>query len=99
MTTERTLRACVVTALLVCVPAVARAVTVDDIIALSKSGVGEEILVAVIDADRTIFTLTRDQIVALQKAGVPAVVIVKMLGSAREFADPVPEPLIVGKKP
>jgi hypothetical protein len=99
MTTRRTLRACVLAAVLVCVPAIARAVTVDDIIALSKSGVGEEVLVALIDADRTIFTLTRDQIVALKQAGVPPGVIVKMIGSAREFVDPVPPPLIVGNTP
>jgi hypothetical protein len=77
-------------------PAVGRAVTLDDIIALSKAGVGSEILIAVIDADRTIFNLTTGEIVNLKKAGVPNDVIVKMLGTAREFVDEVPPPLIVG---
>jgi hypothetical protein len=77
-------------------PGVARAVTLDDIIALSKAGVSSEILVAVIDADRTIFNLTPADIVSLKKAGVPNDVIVKMLGTAREFVDEVPPPLIVG---
>jgi hypothetical protein len=77
-------------------PGVARAVTLDDIIALSKAGVSSEILVAVIDADRTIFNLTPGEIVNLKKAGVPNDVIVKMLGTAREFVDEVPPPLIVG---
>jgi hypothetical protein len=78
------------------VPAAARAVTLDDLIALTKAGVSAEILVAVIDADRTIFDLTTDEIVLLKKAGVPNSVIVKMLGTAREFVIEVPPPLIVG---
>jgi hypothetical protein len=77
-------------------PAAARAVTLDDIIALSKAGVTAEILVAVIDADRTIFSLTPGEIVVLKKAGVPDPVILKMLGTAREFVEEVPPPLIVG---
>jgi hypothetical protein len=78
------------------VPAAARAVTLDDIIALSRAGVTADILVAVIDADRTIFNLNTDEIVVLKKAGVPNAVIVKMLGTAREFVDEAPPPLIVG---
>ena len=77
-------------------PLGARAVTLDDIVALSKAGVSSEILIAVIDADRTIFNLTTGEIVVLKKAGVPNDVIVKMLGTAREFVDEVPPPLIVG---
>ena len=80
-------------------PLAARAVTLDDIVALSKAGVSAEILIAVIDADRTIFNLTPVDIVALKKAGVPNGVIVKMLGTAREFVDEVPPPLIVGADP
>lgn len=81
------------------VPGAARAVTLDDIIALSKAGVSADILVAVIDADRTIFTLNTEEIVLLRKAGVPNSVIVKMLGTAREFVEEVPPPLIVGTDP
>ena len=77
-------------------PGAARAVTLDDLIALSKAGVSSDILVAVIDADRTIFNLTPADIVVLKKAGVPNAVIVKMLGTAREFVEEVPPPLIVG---
>jgi hypothetical protein len=77
-------------------PGAARAVTLDDLIALSKAGVSSEILVAVIEADRTIFNLTPADIVVLKKAGVPNAVIVKMLGTAREFVEEVPPPLIVG---
>src|SRR5918996_331347 len=77
-------------------PVAARAVTLDDIIALSKAGVSSDILVAVIDADRTIFSLTPGEIIVLKKAGVPNEVILKMLGTAREFVEEVPPPLIVG---
>jgi hypothetical protein len=77
-------------------PGSARAVTLDDIVALSKAGVSSEILIAVIDADRTIFNLTPGEIVNLKKAGVPNDVILKMLGTAREFVEEVPPPLIVG---
>jgi hypothetical protein len=87
----------VLTALFVlALPLAARAVTLDDIVALSKAGVSSDILIAVIDADRTIFNLTTGEIVTLKKAGVPSAVIVKMLGTAREFVDEVPPPLIVG---
>jgi hypothetical protein len=55
--------------------------------------------VAVIDADRTIFSLNTQDIVLLKKAGVPNSVIVKMLGTAREFVEEVPPPLIVGMDP
>jgi hypothetical protein len=82
--------------LVLLMPGAARAVTLDDIIALSKAGVSADVLVAVIDADRTIFSLNTEQIVLLRKAGVPNSVIIKMLGTAREFVDEVPPPLIVG---
>ncbi len=86
-------------ALLLLVPAAARAVTFDDIVALSKAGLTADVLVAVIDADRTVFTLTPEQILVLKDAGVPGEVIVKMLGSAREFGYQAPPPLIVGADP
>ena len=93
-------RRLVLAALLVLsVPGVARAVTLDDIVALAKAGVSADILVAVIDADRTIFSLNTQDIVLLKKAGVPNSVIVKMLGTAREFVEEVPPPLIVGMDP
>jgi hypothetical protein len=96
---EMNIRTLAMAALLFLMPAAARAVTADDIIALSKAGVSAEVLVAVIDADRTIFTLTPTEIVALKKGGVPDAVVVKMLGSPQEFIDNPPPPLIVGAAP
>ena len=71
--------------LVAALPGIARAVTIDDIVALSKARVADSVLVAVIDADRTVFTLTPQQVVELTNAGVSNAVLVKMLGSAREF--------------
>ena len=93
---SRVSRALLAALIVLTCPAAARAVTLDDIIALSRAGVTSEILIAVIDADRTIFNLTREEIVVLTKAGVPGGVILKMLGTAREFVEEVPPPLIVG---
>jgi hypothetical protein len=92
----RARRVLVAALLVLSLPAAARAVTLDDLIALAKAGVSAEILVAVIDADRTIFNLNTDEIVLLKKAGIPNAVIVKMLGTAREFVIEAPPPLIVG---
>jgi hypothetical protein len=72
-------------ALLLLAPAVASAVTIDDLIGLSKAGLADDILTALIDADRTVFQLTPDQIVQLKTAGVRDAVIVKMIGTPREF--------------
>jgi hypothetical protein len=93
---SRALRVVLATLIVLCIPSAARAVTLDDIIALSKAGVSADVLVAVIDADRTVFTLNTEELVLLKKAGVPSSVIVKMLGTAREFVEVVPPPLIVG---
>jgi hypothetical protein len=68
-----------------CVPAAASAVTVRDIIELTRAGLPDEVLVAVIDADRTIFTLDKEQILELKKAGVSKAVLIKMIRSRREF--------------
>jgi hypothetical protein len=86
-------------AVLVAVPSAARAVTMGDIIALSKAGVSADILVAVIDADRTMFTLSAEDILKLKDAAVPDAVVVKMLGTQQEYAIEAPPPLIVGNTP
>jgi hypothetical protein len=80
-------------------PRLAAAVTMADLVALSKAGVSPEVLVAVIEADRTVFSLTADDIRVLKQAGVADAVLLKMLGSAQEFVDEVPPPLIVGVAP
>ena len=97
-----------VVAVLLLAPATVRAVTVDDIIAMSKSGVGDSVLIALIDADQTVFHLTPGQIVELKRAGVSDHVVVKMIDTARQFEGRGQTPLepeqassvvIIGEKP
>jgi hypothetical protein len=68
-------------------PAPASAVTVDEIVALSRAGVTEAVILAVIDRDKTIFTLAPDQLVALKSQGVSEPVILAMLKSGRDEGD------------
>jgi len=86
------LRRCVLALALLALPATARAVTVRDIIELTKAGLSDEIIIAVIDADRTMFTLDAEQILELKRAGVTPAVLLKMVRSRREFEPPAPEP-------
>lgn len=82
------MRASLLLLALALVPSPADAVTIRDIIALSKAGLSDEILAAVIDADRTIFTLDAEQILELRRAGVSDAVLLKMVRSRREFDQP-----------
>ncbi len=70
------------------IPASAGAVTIRDIIELTKAGLPDEVLTAVIDADRTVFTLDTEQILELKRAGVSEAVLLKMLRTRREFEPP-----------
>lgn len=74
------------------VPASASAVTVRDIIELAKAGLSDDILIALIDADRTIISLDKDEILALKKARVSEAVILKMLRTRSEFDVPSATP-------
>ena len=85
------LRRCVLALALLALPATAGGVTVRDIIELTKAGLSDEIIIAVVDADRTMFTLDANQIVELKRAGVTPAVLLKMVRSRREF-EPPPEP-------
>jgi hypothetical protein len=66
------------------VPTAASAVTVDQIVQLSRAGVTETVILALIDRDRTIFTLEPEQLVTLKAQGVSETVILAMLKSGRE---------------
>lgn len=67
----------------------AEAVTVRDIVELTRAGLSDEVLLALIETDATIFALDAQQIVDLRAAGVSEQVIVAMLQSGRRQA---PEP-------
>jgi hypothetical protein len=66
------------------VPSAASAVTVDQIVQLSRAGVTETVILALIDRDRTIFALEPEQLVTLKAQGVSETVILAMLKSGRE---------------
>ena len=66
--------------------------TVDEIVALSKAGVSESVILALIDRDKTIFSLPAERIVALQKDGVSDAIVIAMLRSGREEPPVVAEP-------
>jgi hypothetical protein len=75
-----------VLALVACifVPSTAKAVTVDEIVQLSRSGVTEAVILALIDRDKTIFALEPEQLVTLKAQGVSERVVLAMLKSGRE---------------
>lgn len=70
----------------------AEAVSVRDIIELSKAGLSEPVLLALIEVDRSIFAIDTATLKQLKAAGVSEAVIVAMIRSGRENRDPFPRP-------
>ena len=70
--------------LLALVPSPASAVTREEIVRLSKSGVSDEVILALVDRDKTIFAINPDDLVALKGEGVSEAVVLAMLKSGRE---------------
>jgi hypothetical protein len=68
-------------------PRVASAITVDQVVALAKSGVTDTVILALIDRDRSVFAIEPEQITALQRDGLSEVVILAMLKSGRAEGD------------
>jgi len=66
------------------VPAPASAVTVKEIVSLTKAGVSEPVILALIERDKTIFTITPEQLITLQKEGLTDAVLLAMLRSGRQ---------------
>jgi hypothetical protein len=65
-------------------PRAASAITVDQVVALAKSGVTDTVILALIDRDRTVFAIEPEQIVSLQRDGLSERVILAMLKSGRD---------------
>lgn len=65
-------------------PAPASAVTLDEVVVLSKSGVSEAVIVALIERDQTLFSISADQLVRLQREGVSDVILIAMLKSGKQ---------------
>lgn len=68
----------------------AEAVTIRDIIELSKAGLSENVLLALIEVDRSVFSIDTETLKQLKKAGVSDAVVVAMIRSGRT---PPPEPV------
>jgi hypothetical protein len=61
----------------------ADALTIRDIIELSRAGLGEDVLLALIEVDRRVFPVDPDTIKQLKESGVPERVIVAVVRSGR----------------
>jgi hypothetical protein len=75
--------------LLGCVPATASAVTIEEVVALSKSGVSEQVIVAVIERDQTLFTLSPALIMKLQRDGLSDRILLALIKSGRPNEPPL----------
>jgi hypothetical protein len=68
----------------------AQTVTTRDIVELSKSGLGEEVLLALIEVHRPVFPIDTETLKRLKDGGVPPTVIVAMIKSGRHAPPEVP---------
>ena len=75
--------------LLGCVPATASAVTIDEVVALSKNGVSDQVIVALIERDQTLFTLSPALIMKLQRDGLSDRILLALIKSGRPNEPPL----------
>ena len=64
----------------------AAAVTVDELLNLKANGLSDDILVALIESDGSVFRLSPDDVLSLHRRGLGEKVIVAMLATARRAA-------------
>jgi hypothetical protein len=76
----------------------AGAVSVDELFNLKANGLSDDVLVALIEADGSVFQLSPDDVLALHKRGLGEKVILAMLASARR-AVPATEPRLAPEPP
>ena len=96
----------VLACLLILAPAAsvsAQTLSTRDIIELTRAGLGEEVLLALIEVHRPVFPIDPDTLKMLKNAGVRQGVIVAMVKSGREGPPvepaPQPEPVMAGSPP
>jgi hypothetical protein len=77
----------------------AQSLTVRDIVELSRAGLGEEALLALIEVNRPVFPVDAETLKSLKDAGVAPSVIVAMIKSGRTPPLPLPEPLVLPPPP
>jgi hypothetical protein len=73
-----------------CIPTTASAVTIDEIVALSKNGVSEQVIIAVIERDQTLFSLSPALIMKLQRDGLSDRILLALIKSGHPNEPPVP---------
>lgn len=71
----------------------AEALTIRDVIELTRAGLGDEVLLALIDVDRSIYAIDTATLKQLKNAGVSERVIVALVRSGREVRVEPPAPL------
>jgi len=69
-------------------PTVASALTLQEVVTLSKAGVSEEVLMAIIDRDKTIYAIDANQLIALKQDGVSEKIVIALLKSGRQEPPP-----------
>jgi hypothetical protein len=73
----------------------AEALTVRDIVELTRAGLGDEVLLALIEVDRGVYAIDKETLKQLKAAGVSDRVIVAMVRSGREVpVEPAPAPAV-----
>jgi hypothetical protein len=90
---RRLLLAGAVAAALVGSPDRAQALTIRDIIELTRAGLGEEVLLALIEVDRGVYPIDPATLKQLKAAGVGDRVLVALVRSGRETPVEVPAPV------
>src|SRR5258708_16272629 len=70
----------------------AQAVTIRDVIELSKAGLSDPVLLALIEVDRGVFPIDTATMKQLKEGGVSEAVIVAMIRSRRTPSAPEPQP-------
>ncbi len=70
----------------------AEAVTIRDVIELSKAGLSDQVLLALIEVDRGVFAIDTPTLKQLKGAGVSEAVIVALIRSGRTPPAPEPQP-------
>ena len=80
---------------MIALPAQSQAVTSKEILELSRAGLGEEVLLALIEVDGGVFTLDTEMLKSLKEAGVSERVILAMVRSGRtQPQETGPEPVL-----
>jgi hypothetical protein len=91
---------CVFVALLAFSPVRADALTVRDIVELTRAGLGEDVLLALIEVDPSVFPIDTETLKYLKEAGVSQRVIVAMVRSSRRPPPPMaPDPVVAQVAP